>query len=54
MPYYACPNCGSSISSAAAPAPAACPDCCALLHPAEDAPVTAADAERSRPEPVRT
>ncbi len=37
MPYYVCPNCGSSVSSAAAPAPAACPGCCARLHLAEEA-----------------
>jgi anti-sigma regulatory factor (Ser/Thr protein kinase) len=46
MPYYACPNCGSSVSSAAGPAPAACPSCCAKLHAADDVPVPA---RRDRP-----
>jgi anti-sigma regulatory factor (Ser/Thr protein kinase) len=50
MPYYACPNCGSSVSSAAGPAPAACPGCCAKLHPAEDVPAAVAlSARRERP-----
>lgn len=43
MPYYACPNCGSSISSGGGSAPAACPGCCARLHPAEDPPSTGRD-----------
>jgi len=51
VPYYACPNCGSSISSAAGPVPAACPGCCALLHPEGDVPVRTPYRER-RPKPV--
>jgi anti-sigma regulatory factor (Ser/Thr protein kinase) len=46
MPYYACPNCGSSVSSAIDGAPSACPGCCATLHPAAIAP---AAARRARP-----
>jgi anti-sigma regulatory factor (Ser/Thr protein kinase) len=51
MPFYACPNCGSSISSAAGPAPAACPGCCALLHLEEDLPTRIPTRPR-RPKPV--
>lgn len=51
VPYYACPNCGSSISSAAEPAPAACPGCCALLHLEADLPAHVPYRER-RPKPV--
>jgi anti-sigma regulatory factor (Ser/Thr protein kinase) len=53
MPYYACPNCGSSISSAADVAPAACPGCCALLHPTGELPRPAATlAQPMRPKPA--
>jgi anti-sigma regulatory factor (Ser/Thr protein kinase) len=38
MPLYACPNCGSTVSSAAGPAPGACPSCCALLRLEVDGP----------------
>jgi anti-sigma regulatory factor (Ser/Thr protein kinase) len=48
MPFYACPNCGSSVSSAASPAPGACPSCCARLHLVDGTPSTVAD---TRPEP---
>jgi anti-sigma regulatory factor (Ser/Thr protein kinase) len=41
MPLYACPNCGSTVSSAAGPAPGACPSCCALLRLAVDGPFAA-------------
>jgi anti-sigma regulatory factor (Ser/Thr protein kinase) len=41
MPFYACPNCGSSISSAAEAPPGACPGCCAQLHVADDLPAAA-------------
>jgi anti-sigma regulatory factor (Ser/Thr protein kinase) len=51
MPFYACPNCGSSISSAAGPAPAACPGCCALLHLEHDLPARSPARER-RPKPI--
>jgi anti-sigma regulatory factor (Ser/Thr protein kinase) len=47
MPYYACPACGSSVSSAAGGAPRICPGCCALLH--EDAGGTASVALHERP-----
>jgi serine/threonine-protein kinase RsbW len=46
MPYYTCPNCGSSVSSAAWPAPAACPSCCAQLRPADE---LSRPARRARP-----
>ena len=50
MPLYACPNCGSSLSSAAGPAPAACPACCALLRVADELPpITARDSARVKP-----
>src|SRR4051794_31085646 len=49
MPYYACPNCGSSVSSAVDAAPAACPGCCATLHPAESPPVAVQRARRPKP-----
>jgi anti-sigma regulatory factor (Ser/Thr protein kinase) len=54
MPFYACPNCGSSVSSAAAATPPVCPGCCALLHPFDDVPPPAAsDAPPARrPKPV--
>jgi anti-sigma regulatory factor (Ser/Thr protein kinase) len=51
MPLYACPNCGSSISSAAGPPPGACPGCCALLHLEGDLLASAPRRER-RPKPV--
>jgi anti-sigma regulatory factor (Ser/Thr protein kinase) len=51
VPYYSCPNCGSSISSAAGPAPAACPSCCALLRAQDDLPPRVPYRER-RPKPV--
>jgi anti-sigma regulatory factor (Ser/Thr protein kinase) len=51
MPFYACPNCGSSISSAADAAPAACPGCCALLHVEDDLPAAAPIRQR-RPRPM--
>jgi anti-sigma regulatory factor (Ser/Thr protein kinase) len=37
MAFYACPNCGVSIASAAGAQPA-CPSCCARLHLEEDLP----------------
>jgi anti-sigma regulatory factor (Ser/Thr protein kinase) len=51
MPFYACPNCGSSISSAAGAAPVACPGCCATLHVETDLPVAAPIRPR-RPKPM--
>ena len=51
MPFYACPNCGSSISSAVGALPPACPWCCARLHVEEDVPAAVRDRPR-RPKPV--
>ena len=54
MAFYACPNCGSSVSSAAGGTPTVCPGCCALLHPSEHDPGQAVPATRParRPKPV--
>jgi anti-sigma regulatory factor (Ser/Thr protein kinase) len=41
MPFYACPNCGSSTSDAVGPAPTTCPWCCAKLRAEEDVPAVA-------------
>ena len=49
MPYYSCPNCGATLTSAAESAPAACPGCCALLHTPEETP---AARPRRRPAPA--
>jgi anti-sigma regulatory factor (Ser/Thr protein kinase) len=38
MPFYACPNCGSSTSDAVGPPPTTCPLCCAKMHVEEDLP----------------
>jgi anti-sigma regulatory factor (Ser/Thr protein kinase) len=46
MPYYACPNCGSSVSSAGESAPGACPGCCARLHVTDDVPLALAAVSR--------
>jgi anti-sigma regulatory factor (Ser/Thr protein kinase) len=51
MPHYTCPNCGTSVSSAAHPAPAACPGCCALLQPSDNVVQLTPRRER-RPAPV--
>ncbi len=51
MPYYSCPNCGSSISDAVGPAPTACPACCAQLHLEGDPDLRFRGPER-RPRPV--
>ena len=51
MAFYACPNCGSSISSAAVPQPTACPWCCARLHVDEDVP-SVVRIRPHRPKPV--
>lgn len=51
MPYYACPTCGSSVSSAIGATPMICPGCCSLLHPAEGEVVAAVFHERP-PKPV--
>jgi anti-sigma regulatory factor (Ser/Thr protein kinase) len=54
MPYYSCPNCGSTVSSAAESAPAACPGCCAMLHPSDEAAVNGGNGRRRerRPKPA--
>jgi anti-sigma regulatory factor (Ser/Thr protein kinase) len=53
MPFYACPNCGSSVSSAASPAPGACPSCCARLHLVDGgSPTAVADRPEPRPKPA--
>jgi anti-sigma regulatory factor (Ser/Thr protein kinase) len=54
MPFYSCPNCGSSISDAVGPHPAACPWCCASIHVADDLPASASAGARPerRPKPV--
>src|SRR3954447_15584930 len=49
MPFFACPNCGSSVSSAVAAAPIACPSCCARMHAVGNPPVPAG---ARRPKPV--
>src|SRR4051812_13294342 len=49
MPYFACPNCGSSISSAIAGASLTCPSCCATMHPVGDLP---SPGPARRPKPV--
>src|SRR3954447_26313408 len=41
MPFYACPNCGSSISDGVGAQPTACPWCCARLRVDEDLPAAA-------------
>jgi anti-sigma regulatory factor (Ser/Thr protein kinase) len=51
MPFYACPNCGSTISSAAVPHPTTCPWCCARLHRDEGLPA-AVRLRPHRPKPV--
>ena len=51
MPFYACPNCGSSMSDAAGPHPTTCPWCCARVHIEEDVPA-AIRARPRRPKPV--
>jgi anti-sigma regulatory factor (Ser/Thr protein kinase) len=52
MPFYACPNCGSSVSSTEVSAPMICPGCCSLLH-AEQHDMTARPLARPRrPKPV--
>ena len=52
MPYFSCPNCGSSISNAVAAAPAACPSCCSRLHEEGELPWSARLAQPMRPKPV--
>ena len=49
--FYACPNCGSSMSDAAGPHPTTCPWCCARVHIEEDVPA-AIRARPRRPKPV--
>jgi serine/threonine-protein kinase RsbW len=51
MPFYACPNCGSSTSDAAGPQPTTCPHCCAKMHVEEDVPA-AVRWRPARPKPV--
>lgn len=51
MPFYGCPNCGSSVSNAVGAGPSICPGCCALLHVEEDLPAPVPIHER-RPKPV--
>jgi anti-sigma regulatory factor (Ser/Thr protein kinase) len=51
MPYYACPNCGSSVSSVEVAAPMICPGCCSLLH-ATAGEVVAATLHERPPKPV--
>lgn len=48
MPFFACPNCGSSVSSAVAAVPIACPSCCSRMYPAS-APRTVARERRPKP-----
>jgi anti-sigma regulatory factor (Ser/Thr protein kinase) len=54
MPYYSCPNCGSTVSSAVESAPAACPGCCAMLRPSDDVGVGGGGSPRHerRPKPA--
>src|SRR4051812_30098476 len=52
MPFYSCPNCGSSISDAAGPHPPACPWCCASIRVEEDVPAAARALPERRPKPV--
>jgi anti-sigma regulatory factor (Ser/Thr protein kinase) len=49
MPFYACPNCGSSSSDSAGPHPTTCPWCCAKMRVEEDVPPAA---RTEGPEPV--
>jgi anti-sigma regulatory factor (Ser/Thr protein kinase) len=51
MPFYACPNCGSSSSDAAGPHATTCPRCCARMRVEEDVPAAVRSAH-SRPKPV--
>jgi anti-sigma regulatory factor (Ser/Thr protein kinase) len=51
MPFYSCPNCGSSISDAVGATPTACPWCCASIRVEEDVPA-AARLSAHRPRPV--
>src|SRR3954462_11086736 len=52
MPFYACPTCGSSISDAAGPPPAACPWCCASIRVEEDVPEAVRSRWKRRARPV--
>src|SRR4051812_31795827 len=49
MPYFACPNCGSSLSSAVASGSLTCPGCCSRMHPMGARP---AGAPARRPKPI--
>jgi anti-sigma regulatory factor (Ser/Thr protein kinase)/DNA-directed RNA polymerase subunit RPC12/RpoP len=51
MPFYSCPNCGSSISDAVETKPTACPWCCARIRVEDDVPA-AAHLAAHRPRPV--
>ena len=51
MPFYACPNCGSSTSDAVGPHATTCPRCCARMQAEEDVPAVLQRAER-KPKPV--
>jgi anti-sigma regulatory factor (Ser/Thr protein kinase) len=52
MPFYSCPNCGSSISDAVGAHPTACPWCCASIHVEEDVPAAARSHAERRPKPM--
>ena len=51
MPFYACPNCGSSSSDAAGAPTPTCPRCCARMRVEEDVPASVRSAA-PRPKPV--
>jgi anti-sigma regulatory factor (Ser/Thr protein kinase) len=51
VPFYACPNCGSSTSDASGPQLTTCPLCCAKMRVEEDVPA-AFRSQPPRPKPV--
>ena len=51
MPFYACPNCGSSSSDAAGAHATTCPRCCASMRVEEDVPPAVRSAP-PRPKPT--
>src|SRR3954453_20083452 len=52
MPFYACPNWGSSSSDAVGPPPTACPWCCASMRIEDDVPGIDRSSPQRRPKPV--
>jgi anti-sigma regulatory factor (Ser/Thr protein kinase) len=52
MPFYACPNCGSSSSDAAGPHAMTCPWCCARMRVEEDVPAAFRARSERPPKPV--